>query len=135
MSKELGEMTRKDFEAVPQLQDWAEEVTDFDSLVILPSRRIHDSGYRCMYFVACSRGKPIVKIAGGSDVIHLDGIGGYGYKWMQKNNGVPGMVEAKGWSIDCLKKSGLLRIFTHGKLIAGSVLSSFEIFSESIKKQ
>jgi len=103
--KDINEWTRKEFDALPG-REWDQEV-QFDSLVILPTRQIHDSNYRCMDFVAV--------------VIHINGIGGYGKDWFTEY-----------WSIDCLKKSGLLRMFTHGKLTCGPALSSFELYS--IKK-
>lgn len=116
-------MTRAEFEQVP-LRPW-DEHTVCRALVILPTRRQHDSGYRCMEFVAVSaKDEPICRIAGGSDVIHIDGIGGYG-EWASE---VPHSVEPKGWSIDCLKVSGLLRLFSRGDIKIGAALSSLEVY-------
>lgn len=131
--KGLSEMTRAEFEAVPELsaKQWREHVKDFDSLVILPRRRLHDSGYRCMAFVACKGDEPIVKLGGGSDVIHIEGIGGYGYNWLARYITVPQLVKPVSWSVDCLKTSGLLRLFAHENLIAdGHGFSSFELYSD-----
>jgi len=63
-------------------------------------------------FVATKDEAPICRVSGVSDVLHLGGIGGE-------------------FHIDCLPKSGLLRVFGRGtdKLIAGAALSSFELFS------
>lgn len=136
-SKTLSQMTRADFEAVaePSTENWREEIRDFDSLVILPQRRMHDSGYRRMSFVACKGDTPIVKLGGGSDVIHIDGIGGFGYKWNERFGVCPQTVPPVSWSIDCLKTSRLMRLFSHGNLIAeGSCFSSFEIFNDPIKR-
>lgn len=127
--KDLNEYTKEEFDALP-LVDWDQNVTDFNSLIIVPTDQIHDSGFRCMYFVACRYNTPICRISGCSDVIHINGIGGYGIKGIRGHmNGVP--LEPVGWSIDCLKTSGLLRLFTDGVLQSGTALSSFEIFSKN----
>lgn len=89
---------------------------------------LHDSGYRRMYFVVCKDNKPLYRLAGGSDVLHIDGIGGLGYNWLDKFGGVPNAIEPHSWSIDCLPTSGLLRVFCRGKIKTGTPLSSFEIF-------
>lgn len=127
-------MTIKDFEKVPHRGSFNKDIGEFDSLVILPTREKHDSGYRCMDFVACIKNKPICRLSGCSDVIHIDGISGYGYNWINRRVGIPSQVEVVGWSVDCLPKSGLLRIFNdRRKMIAGDALSSFEIFAKPKK--
>lgn len=126
--KTVNEMSRKEIEDVPT-RDCNEDIGEFDSVVILPTRRKHDSGYRCMDFVAVRKGVPIKRLSGCSDVIHLNGIGGYG-KWL---GSFPQLIEPIGWSIDCLYKSGLLQIFTHGVLTCGDALSSFEIYHHKQK--
>ena len=130
-NKPAERWTRKEFEALP-IREWNEDIGEFDTLVILPTRRLHDSGFRCMDFIAIKEGTPICRLSGCSDVIHINGIGGYGFKWLEKYGKCPDKIKPTDWSIDCLKTSGLLRIFTHGKLRAGEALSSFELFS--IKK-
>lgn len=121
-SKCIDRMTRKEFEALP-CRKWDEDIGEFDTLVILPTRHIHDSGYRCMDFIACVGSKAIIRLSGCSDVIHLDGIGGYG-KW---SGAIPESIKIKGWSIDCLRTSGLLRLFSSYRLTVGSALSSFAV--------
>lgn len=121
--------TRKELEALPS-REWHEDVGEFRALIILPSKRLHDSGYRIMDFVAVDKDNvPFIKLSGCSDVIHIDGIGGYGKYWINKRRSEFGKIESKGWNIDCLRKSGLLRIFSSGYLTAGDALSSFELFS------
>lgn len=132
IKKGINDMTKKELELVPFLDVNNKEqyVFDFDSLVILPNKRIHDSDYRCMSFIACKKDEPICQLSGGSDVIHIEGVGGYGFDWLNRFKTVPTSISPIGWSIDCLKKSGLLRLFTHGNLIAdASAFSSFEIYS------
>ena len=121
--------TKKELESLPN-RKWDEEIGEFDSLIILPTSNLHDSGYWCMDFVAVRDTEPFCKLSGCSDVIHIDGIGGYG-KWTP-GLGVPTLIPPKGWSIDCLKKSKLIRLFTHGKLTAGRALSSFELYSAKV---
>lgn len=131
MKKEMiiEDMTRKDFDKVPHKDSFKKDIGDFDSLIILPLRAKHDSGFRCMDFVAAKKNKPICRLSGCSDIVHLNGIGGYGYNWLEKYNAVPNKVDTIAWNIDCLPKSGLLRLFTwKKKLIAGDALSSFEIY-------
>jgi hypothetical protein len=127
----ITEMTRTDFLKLPHRHDWGKEFI-CRSLVILPMGRLHDSGYRCIDFVAVDKeNEPICRLSGCSDVIHFDGIGGYGYNWINKAQGVPRLVEPSAWNIDCLKKSGLLRIFpSSGSIICGDALSSFEIWKK-----
>jgi len=125
--KDQNEMTRKEFEALPLRENWQEEII-CDSLVILPTRKNHDSGYKCLDFVACSKDK-MFRLSGCSDVMHVDGIGGYGDNWLQRYGKCPTAVHPIGWSIDCLK-SGLLRIFAHSYQIkCGRSLSSFEFWA------
>ena len=128
------EMTRKEFAALRH-REWDEDIGPFDSLVILPGRikdGLHDSGYRIMDFVAVKAGEPICLLAGGSDVIHIEGIYGDGvFKLNDTSTGGNYIDPPKGgWSIDCLPKSGLLQLFKAGCwLVAGNALSSFEIWS------
>jgi hypothetical protein len=124
----INKMKRSEFEALPH-RKWNQEVV-CNSLIILPLRRMHDSGYRCMDFVAIVGENPVCLLSGCSDVIHLDGVGGYGYKWMEKYNAVPNSILPSGWSVDCLAKSGLFRIWpSSGKILCASSLSSFEIYA------
>ena len=124
----INKMTRKEFESLPLKDRW-DEYIECNSLIILPTRRKHDSGFRCMDFIAVKDNTPICRLSGCSDVIHLDGIGGYGFNWAKKYSSVPSLIPPSGWSIDCLSTSGLLRIWPNsGKMITGASLSSFEIY-------
>jgi len=132
--KHINEMTRKEFESLPDRESWKKPVF-FDSLVIIPGRArdLHESGFRLMDYIAIKDSKPLCKLSGCSDVLHLDGIGGFGNNWVEKYKGCPTMVPPKAWSIDCLKKSGLLRLWVNGhQLEAGNSLSSFEIYANKI---
>ncbi len=153
----VSAMHRWEFDRLPH-RKWDEDIGEFDSLIILPSKvhyhdilfykarcilakllryeepnvytvkGLHDSGYRCMDFVAVRGEEPVCQLSGCSDVIHIDGIGGFGYDWLHKYNTVPKLVPPHDWSIDCLPVSGLLRLFCRGKMLVGTALSSFEIY-------
>lgn len=117
--------TKKEFESLPSPPSYRNEIGEVDCLVIIPTRHTHDSGYRCMKFAVIQNGIPTYLVSGCSDVIHLGGIGGYNsYINRVKNK----QVSVCSWSIDCLPKSGLLRIFCDKKMYLGASLSSFEIF-------
>ncbi len=126
--QDLNEWSIKDFQSLPG-RGWNEEIEPFDSIVILPTEDIHTSGYACMDFVAINGNTPICRLSGCSDVIHLNGIGGFGENWAEEYGTVPTKIPPIAWSVDCLSKSKLLRIFTgSSKLKAGAALSSFELF-------
>jgi len=130
--KTITEMTRKDFESVPNRKH-NEDIGLFDSLIIFPMREKHDSGYTCMDYISVIKNQPTYRLSGCSDVMHIQGIGGFGYDWLKKYGTCPDMVPAIAWSIDCLYKSKLLRLFPMGgkcrlKLKAGDSYSSFEIY-------
>lgn len=106
----------------------------FKSPNIYDIRGIHDSSFRLMSFALIKNDIPICLVGGCSDVINIEGIRGFGYKWYEKNGKCPEFIIPKGWSIDCLPVSGLLRIFCpQYTLISGQSLSSFEIFSHNKK--
>jgi hypothetical protein len=112
------EMTRKEFENLP-CREWSETVT-CDSIIILPgkAKNLHDSGYRCMDFVAVIKSEPICLLSGCSDAIRIDGIGGSRR-----------LQPLAYWTIDCLPKSGLLRLWASTKIVCGPALSSFEVYT------
>ena len=126
--RDLNKWTKKEFESLPQ-REWNKDIGEFDSLIILPTNYTHDSGFKCMDFVAVLNNVPKCRLSGCSDVIHLNGIGGYGSNWLDKYGTVPKQIPPIGWNIDCLKRSKLLRLFTGTKLIAGCSLSLFELFT------
>lgn len=120
-------MTKEDFDNVPY-RSHRNFYGEFSSLVIIPDDTIHESGYRCMTFVLVdSDCEPICKISAGSDVLSIDGIGGYGL--LKCNEGVPDSIKPKAWSIDCLS-CGYLRLFSNYKLkIDDLVVSCCGVYS------
>jgi len=127
MAKDMNEMSRAEFLALPH-REWNEEIV-CDAVVIIPTGRKHDSGYGAMDYAAVIEGEPKLLLAGGSDVVHIEGIGGYGDNWLEKYGGLPQSVPPTGWNIDCLRKSRLLRLFARGRIKCGPALSSFEVYS------
>jgi len=131
--KSITKMTRKDFDAVSYIDSLDRANINFDSIVILPQRHRHDSGYRCIDFVACKKDTAICRLSGCSDVLHINGIGGFGYKWSEDGLGVPNKIRPIDWNIDCLPVSGLLRLFLGNSdmilITDGMALSSFCIYA------
>lgn len=113
----------EEFKELP-LRKWRENIGEIDRLIILPTEEMHDSGFRCMDFVAVQKNIPTFRLSGCSDVLHLGGIGGINNKLDNIKREVPRVA----WSIDCLPISGLLSVFCDKTLIAGDALSSFELF-------
>ena len=112
-------MKKEDFEKVP-FRNAETNLDDFYSAVIIPAEDMHDSGYRCMDFVAVNSSKePICRL-------DIDGIGGYGL-----NGVLSDKVDNKAWKIDCLP-CGYLRIFprTGYKLQADSIpVSDYSLYA------
>ena len=132
MKKEFTKWTIKEFKSLPRPDSFWNNIGEVDSLVIIPCRYRHDSGYRCMQFAAIQNGEPTYLLSGCSDVINLGGIGGYNarcdntekYLKRVKSQSVP----VNDWSFDCLPVSGLLRIMSRRKMIVGASISNFEIY-------
>ena len=121
------DMTKEDFDKVPKRGGFLKDIGKFSALVIIPQDYARDSGWMCMDFVAVSKeGEPICRLSGCSDVLHIDGIGGYG-KW--RGGELPNRIAPKGWCIDCLP-CGYLRLFSRSTMTAGAALSNFEIYAK-----
>jgi len=120
--KSIMDWTVREFKKLPKREHFNTPV-ECDSLVILPTRRKHDSGWLAMDFIAVNEGIPICRCSGCSDVLNIGGIGGYNFSFPDK------FVRVRGWQIDCLPKSRLLRISCNYKLTLGPALSNFEVFS------
>ena len=123
---DIFSMKKSDFKDVPEISWNNNRNIKFDSLIIIPNNKIHDSGYRCMSYCAVKNGEPLCIFGGSSDVIHLDGIGGYG-KW---EHNIPTKFDRKPWNMDCLP-CGYLHLWCNGyRLIASGCLSDFEVYTE-----
>lgn len=88
----------------------------FNGFIIIPTDEIHDSGYKIMKIALTDHGKVVGCINGYADVIHLNGIGGYG---KHDAGYIERVRERKGpiidWSIDCAP-NGLIRVFCSNTL-------------------
>lgn len=116
MNKQLKNWTLKELEALDSREWLEDEVGEFDSIIILPTKHKHDSGFRNMDFIGVKGEEPICKLSGCSDIINIRGF---------DNNLF--------WAVDCLYTSKLLRIFVHGhKIKVGPPLSSFDIYAVKI---
>lgn len=130
--KDYTKWTRKEFESLPRPKSYNNiEIGVVDSLVIIPTKHIHDSGYRCMKFATIQNGIPTYLVSGSSDVLHLSGIGGENVESISEK--FIERVRTKTipicrWRVDCLPTSGLLRLFCDTKIKVGASLSSFEIY-------
>ena len=102
--KWLGDYTKKEF---LEMENFGSGET-FNEIVIVPTRKKHDSGYLCMKFILAYHGEIVGVVSGWSDVVHINGIGGYGEKWFGLRQTMPRVD----WEIDCLPKSGCLRLFS-----------------------
>ena len=123
------------FNYVPRSENYCNNLEEYDSIVIVPMSYTHDSGYSCMEFVCIKDDKPVKRISGCSDVVHIEGIGGYGLRSKRDLNTFFTVVSGNkrpenSWSIDVLPGSKYVRIFSTTPIIVGDSLSSFEIFSK-----
>ena len=105
-----------------------EDKEEYNAVIIVPMPEMHESGYRCMTYLFCKGEEIICRNNGYSDVLHIDGIGGYGD--LNQMGMLPTKIEPRGWSIDCLP-NGYLRLFsTKGKIKNGNGLSDYEIYGK-----
>lgn len=88
---DVNQMSRKQFEKLPLLDKFQPD--DVDSIVLLPTKRHHDSGYNYYYVIPCKDRKPL-GICSGYDTFSI---------YMNSNFNRVG--------IDCLRGSSLIRIF------------------------
>lgn len=115
MPKALIEWTKAELLALPEIELCdAQKLSWFSSLIVLPGKCIHESGYHCMSFILVVSGVPKFRVDGYSDVVHLGGL----LNSEQKN---------VRWRIDCLTKSKLIHVFCNKKLHIGMGFSDFEL--------
>lgn len=108
----IMDMSKEDFEKL----EYNNNGSDFNSLVIVPMNKLHDSGFQCMKYVGVKDFKIVNVFGGASDVLHINGIGGYGdhdyFLEVIKTN----KVDRLPISIDCLP-CGLVRLmFSNHKM-------------------
>lgn len=100
-AKDLNEYS---LEELQEIQNFGEKEL-FNSLIIVPSEEIHDSGFRCMKAILVRDEEIVGAVSGWSDVINPNGIGNYGNSFKSYK-----YVPYIGLSIDCLVKSKCVRL-------------------------
>lgn len=118
----------KDLRKLPR-RDWNVDVTGIRTLLVLPALKrggMHDSGYRCLEVVACSRDTAYCVLTQTSDVIHLGGIGGRGNRLIKSDLN---KWDPQAWAIDCIHENGAIQLFTlDAGIRVGPSLSSLEVW-------
>lgn len=105
--------------------------SEYDSVVIVPSNNIHESGWRCMHYLFCKKDDIICRAGGGSDALHLNGIGGCGNLF--ESELLPNFSLPNGWVVDCTL-SGFIRLHANRAITIGGGISDFEIFVKNFDK-
>ena len=124
--------SREEFEK----SEFSKPSGEFNGCVIIPTGYKHDSGFNCMKFALTSHNDVVGCVGGGSDVINLNGIGGYGkYDEHYIERIQTQKVDIVDWSIDCLP-NGLIRIFSSKPLSIDDIIcSNFQLYANEQKKQ
>lgn len=104
MDKDIMKMTKKELMELENFYDGKK----FNAFVIVPMNYKHGSGFQCMKYILLDKFEIVGVIGGGSDVIHFNGIGGYGKNPDYTKKTIP----IHDLRIDCLPKSKCLRVFT-----------------------
>lgn len=102
--KDVKEMTKKE---LMELKNFIPK-ENFTGIVIVPMNYKHDSGYQCMKYILLNHNEIVGVLGGGSDVMHINGIGGYG----KNPDYTSRIIRAHDLRIDCLPKSKCLRLFS-----------------------
>ena len=106
--KSLNDYTLEELRAIENFG----EQEEFNAFAIVPMEELHDSGYRCMKFILERDNDIVGAVSGWSDVVHVNGIGGYGTYGDDFMSALKSqMVPRVGMSMDCLPKSGCVRFF------------------------
>lgn len=106
--KDVKEMTKKE---LMELENFIPK-KNFTGIVIVPMNYKHDSGFQCMKYILLNHWDIVGVVGGSSDVMHINGIGGYG----KEPNYTTRMVKAHDLRIDCLPKSKCLRLFSDDEM-------------------
>jgi len=112
MDRDINSYSKKEFLDMENF----EPCDSFSEIILVPTSKKHDSGYRSIKFILAKRGKIVGVVSGWSDVIHLNGIGGNGIDFQH-----PKYVD---WRIDCLPKSGCMRLFSSNELTTDNFIGS-----------
>ena len=80
--------------------------TEIDGFIIVPLNKTHLSGFSCIKLVWLNRFQILGSTYGYIDILHLNGIGGYGDIFSPEDK-----TQRIDWKIDVLKRSRCVRIF------------------------
>lgn len=129
LKKQHEEMLKKDImvmtkEQLQELENFKPK-ENFNAIVIVPMEENHDSDFSCMKFILLKGYEIVGVVSGWSDVININGIGGYG-EHLDLNKSRKGYS----WNIDCLPISKCVRLFINDKkeLYTDSFIGSNFIF-------
>lgn len=102
----------------------------FNAIILVPTKDVHDSGYRCMAGILERNDDIVGKVGGGCDVVNPNGVGNYGpfdpaiFSKMINSRSVPYM----GLSMDCLPKSNCIRLMLSGLWRMDDFIGSYLTF-------
>ena len=97
MAKSISQMTRLDFEALPEFP--ANTTIICSSIVGVPTRKIHESGFRIINIVPCTKDGPLGIIRRNIDSIEF------------KDD-----KHIANWEMDVLPVSGLVRMWPNANM-------------------
>jgi hypothetical protein len=127
--KTIGNMTRKEIVAVPMIETRSVSCCGF---VIIPTRKKFTNGYNRIEVVAIDEYRaPIGKCVVNADVLNLINYDHHSFAKTSKIQQEEINVE---WIIDCIGKSGLLRVFTSQGVPIRILLGSGSVDIEGFKK-
>ena len=109
MAIEINNATRKELLAI---EPFNEEAL-FNSVILVPTGKVHDSGYGCMRFILLDDGDIVGCIDKGSDVVYPNGIGNYGLE-LNRAQIAARLVPHISLRVDCLKRSKCTRLIMSG---------------------
>lgn len=116
--KHLNDWSRAELLALPQ-RDWGQS-SKYDSILILPVRQKHDSGYNMVHVIGCRPVATPVEIA-CSCADHLQWLG-------PPPLDIPSFRPYPALNMDCLWRSGAMRFWADGwEVEVGLALSSTEV--------
>ena len=107
--------------------EFFEPKKEFRGCVIIPMNYKHESGFTCMKFALTNSDEVVGCVGGHCDVIHLNGIGGYGKNFTESLR--TRKVDIVDWTLDCLP-NGLMRIFCSKDLSIDDIIcSDFQLYA------
>ena len=115
--KDLNEYTLKELQDIENFGK--NEI--FDSMILVPSNEIHDSGFRCIKGILVRNGGIVGAVSGWSDVVNPNGIENsrQDLSWYEKD-----CVPYMGLSIDCLVKSKCMRLIMRKPCVMEDLICS-----------